>query len=269
MVKTYANITMAGAEAVDGVDLSAHAADITTKHLPAQAGNAGKVLSTDGSTASWAAPAGGLSKELWVDLGGSYASVSTFTCPGSLADTYKITRSLFTCTDSAGTTRRVGYIKSASHSAGTLTVTVVTDTDLASGDKDFKITPHIGVDDYLHLISVPGEVVADASNPQGLWKLDLKQDAYLLPVDSSVRTAAAGSGAACAWNIYADASALFGSAQDMTTNTEFNEKRPTTKAIGAGANITARLTSSAGATNKASDIQLQLYIVPQKLFEAF
>ncbi|MEI7941519.1 MAG: hypothetical protein WCK27_32985 [Verrucomicrobiota bacterium] len=58
MVKTLSNVTMPGGETIDGVDLSAHAADITTRHLPAQAGMAGKVLQSDGSAASWQTPGG-------------------------------------------------------------------------------------------------------------------------------------------------------------------------------------------------------------------
>lgn len=38
---------------VDGVDVSAHAAEVTTKHLPSQASQAGKFLKTDGSVAAW------------------------------------------------------------------------------------------------------------------------------------------------------------------------------------------------------------------------
>lgn len=92
------------------------------------------------------------------------------------------------------------------------------------------------------------------------------RDSYLLPVNSSVRTAAAGAGAACAWNIYKGATNLFSSAQDLTTSSTFDEKRPTTNTITAGDIITARVTSSAGATNKASDLQIQLFVVPQELY---
>lgn len=45
------NIAITGT--VDGVDISTHAADVTTKHLPSQPGNSGKYLTTDGSSASW------------------------------------------------------------------------------------------------------------------------------------------------------------------------------------------------------------------------
>lgn len=96
--------------------------------------------------------------------------------------------------------------------------------------------------------------------------LNVKRDAYLLPVNSAVRTAAAGTGAACAWNVYKDATNLFTSAQDMTTSATFDEKRPNTNTISATDDVSLRITSSAGATNKASDFQAELFIVPQVLF---
>lgn len=40
---------------VDGIDISAHAADVTTLHLPSQATHSGKFLTTNGSVASWGA----------------------------------------------------------------------------------------------------------------------------------------------------------------------------------------------------------------------
>jgi hypothetical protein len=55
----------------------------------------------------------------------------------------------------------------------------------------------------------------------------------------------------------------------MTTSTTFDEKRPTTNTTAANDIITFRITSSAGNTNKASDFQAELYIVPQNLFTSF
>lgn len=207
--------------------------------------------------------------QLWNNLTGSYASTSTFTYTGSAASAKMIELSLFTCTSSDGNTRRIGYIKSASEGSGTVTVTVVSDSNLASGDKDFKVTYNRKVFDYMHMISIPGEVIADASYSQGLWLLDLKVASYLLPVDSAVITAAAGSGAACAWNVYKDSTALFNTPPDLTTNATLNEQRPDTNTISATDNVSLRITSSAGATNKAIDFQAKLYIVPQNLFTAF
>ena len=195
----------------------------------------------------------------------TYVSASTFTFLGDAGDAEAIERSLFTCTSSWWSTRRIGYIKSASHSSGTVTATVVTDSDLASGDISFKVALNRKIEDYEKLITIPGEQVADASNPQWMFYRSLI-DTYLLPVNSFVRTAAAWSGAACARNVYKWATNLFTSAQDMTTSATFDEKRPNTNTVSAWDIITLRVTSSGWATNKASDLQVQLFIVPQTLF---
>ncbi len=201
---------------------------------------------------------------IWYSLTWTYVSTSTFTFSWDAWDAEAIERSLFTCLSSADA-RKIWYVKSASHSAWTVTVTVVTDIDLASWDKTFKVAINRKVEDYQHLFTVPWEQIADASNPQGIFYRSLI-DTYLLPVNSFVRTAAAWSGAACAWNVYKWATNLFTSAQDMTTATTFDEKRPNTNTISAWDIITLRVTSSAWATNKASDLQVQAFIVPQTLF---
>jgi hypothetical protein len=64
-----------------------------------------------------------------------------------------------------------------------------------------------------------------------MYYLNVKRDMYLLPVNSAVRTAAAGSGAACAWNVYANTTNLFTAAQDMTTSATYDERRPNTNTI--------------------------------------
>lgn len=202
---------------------------------------------------------------VWYDLTWTYVSTSTFTFSGDAWDAWAIERSLFTCLSTWGSTRRIWYVKSASHSAGTVTVTVVTDSDLASGDNTFKVAINRKIEDYQHLFTVPWEQVADASNPQGMFYRSLV-DSYLLPVNSFVRTAASWSWAACAWNVYKWATNLFSSAQDMTTSTTFDERRPNTNTITAWDIITLRVTSSAWATNKASDLQVQTFIVPVTLY---
>lgn len=230
------------------------------------------LVMVDGATLNQAAATGGLTRDLWYEVpSGAYASTSTFTSTeASSGEATRLAelaeRSLFTCTDSTGATRRIGYIKSASAASTAITYIVVTSSDLAAGDKNFRITPNRKVEDYKHAVSIPGEMIADASNPQGVWLLNLKVASYLLPVNSAVRTAAAGAGAACAWNVYAGASNLFSAAQDMTTSATFDEKRPTTNTTAVGDNISLRITSSAGATNKARDFQAELFVVPQSLY---
>jgi hypothetical protein len=220
-------------------------------------------------SAAWAEVTGGTAYEIWTSLTGAYASATTFTFTGTDKDVKLIQMSLLTCTDSAGTTRRIGYVKSAVNNSGTITATVVTDSNLASGDKDFKVAYNQKANDYQHLISIPGEVVADTSYPQGVWLQDLPVDSYLLPVDVSVLTAAVGSGAACTFNVYKNTTALFGTAPDLGTNTVLRSQRLTTNTLTAAENISLRIMSSAGATNKAADFQAKLYVVPQNLFTAF
>lgn len=240
------------------------AADYTLT-LPADDWTSGQYLKTDWSwVLSWDTPAWWSTLWLWYSLTWTYVSTSTFTFSWDAWDAEAIERSLFTCLSSADA-RKIWYVKSASHSAWTVTVTVVTDADLASWDNTFKVAINRKIEDYQYLFTVPWEQIADASNPQGIFYRSLI-DTYLLPVNSFVRTAAAGSGAACAWNVYKWTTNLFTSAQDMTTATTFDEKRPNTNTITAWDIITLRVTSSAWATNKASDLQVQAFIVPTTLY---
>lgn len=210
-----------------------------------------------------------LTGEIWTALTGDYASATTFTVPGTDKTVGLFQLSLFTCTDSAGTTRRVGYVKSCINNSGTITVTVVSDSDLASGDKDFKVAYNRKIKDYQYDIKIPGEIISDTTASQGWWHQDIEVDSYLLPVDVSVLTAAAGAGAACAFNIYKNATALFSTAPNFVTANVLRAQRPTTKAISAAETVSLRITSSAGATNKAADFQAKLFIVPTLIFTAF
>lgn len=207
--------------------------------------------------------------EIWTSLTGTYASATTFTFSGTDKNAKLVEMSLFTCTNSAGTTRRIGYVKTATNSSGTITCSVVTDTDLASGDKDFKVAYNRKATDYMRLITIPGECIVDASYSQGMWYSDISVASYLLPVDASVLTAAAGTGAALTFNVYSGASTLFSTAPDMSTNTVLRSQRPTTNTISATSNVSLRILSSDGATNKAADFQAKLYIVPQNIYTAF
>jgi hypothetical protein len=209
---------------------------------------------------------------MWVDLDGNFFNGSTFTYPGTTAERKMLEGSLFTCTNSSGTVRRVGYISSTSGDAGTVTANVITLSSLQSDDKDFKATPNRKFWDYIHTISLPGELVADSNNSQGTWLLDVPYLAWLLAVDIKARTAAAGSGASCAVNLYRESTAFFGSSIDLMTQNVMRNAIPNNGAylgsINQYDNISMRITSVGGATNKPADIQLKTYIVPQNLFNA-
>jgi len=125
----------------------------------------------------------------------------------------------------AGTKRRIGYIKSSVNNTGTITATVVTDTDLVTGDINFKVAYNRKVMDYAHIISIPGEIISDSSFSQGVWMQDLKVASYLLPVDYSVLTAATNAGAAVTMNIYKGTTALYSVAPDLATNAVLREQR--------------------------------------------
>lgn len=206
---------------------------------------------------------------IWKSLTGTYASATTFTMAGTDKDVGLLQLSLFTCTDSTGTTRRIGYIRNAVNNTGTITVTVVTNTDLVAGDKDFKVAYNRKIKDYQLDVKIPGQCTADTSYSQGWWHQDVEVDSYLLPVDTSVLTAAAGTGAALTYNVYKNTTDLFSSAPDMTTNTVLRYQRPTTNTISAGDNISLRIMSVGGATNYAADFQAKLFIIPQALYTAF
>lgn len=219
---------------------------------------------TINSSGSGSATAG-----IWTALTGTYASATTFTFSGTDTDAKLVEMSLLTCTNSTGATRRIGYVKTATNSSGTITCNVVTDTDLASGDINFKVAYNRKATDYMRLVTIPGECIADASYSQGMFYADTQVASYLLPVDASVLTAAAGTGAALTWNVYNGATNLFSSAPDMTTNTVLRSQRPTTNTISAADNVSLRILTSAGATNKAANFQAKLYIIPQSIFTAF
>jgi len=211
----------------------------------------------------------GITGEIWTSLIGTYVSASTFTFLGTDKHVNLIQLSLLTLTDSTGLTRRIGYVKSAVNNAGTITATVVTDTDLVSGDKDFKIAYNRKATDYMRLITIPGECIADTSYSQGMFYADIQTNSYLLPVDVAVLTAASGSGAACTFNVYKNTTNLFSAAPDLGTNTVLRSQRPTTNTISAAENISLRITSSVGATNKAADFQAKLYIIPTLIYTSF
>jgi hypothetical protein len=212
-----------------------------------------------------------MGRELWYSLTGTYVSATTFTTTeASAAEAVRIATlssgSLFLCTNSTGFILKYGYIKSTTSSSTTITYTVITNSDLASGDINFKYTPSLKADIYeIPMVEIPGEAVLDASNKQGRWLIK-EDNRYILPVDFYAITAAAGAGAACGLNLYSGPTALFTAAVDLTTNAEVATQRPNQNALLAGAYLTLRITTSAGATNKASDISARIFAVPADLY---
>ncbi|MBI5325030.1 MAG: hypothetical protein HZB41_07145 [Ignavibacteriae bacterium] len=208
---------------------------------------------------------------MWVDLNGTILNGTSFTFPGTTEVRKMLEDSLFTCTNSDGSIRRVGYIRNTSGDAGTITATVATLSQLESGDKNFKAAPNRKFWDYIHQISIPGELVADTNNSQGTWLLDVPYLAWLLAIDLKVRTAASGGGAACAVNLYRESTPFYSPAIDLMTQNVMRHVLPDSGSylgsINQYDNISMRITNVGGATNKPADLQLKAFIVPQNLFE--
>ncbi|MFA6571085.1 MAG: hypothetical protein WCT77_07595 [Bacteroidota bacterium] len=208
---------------------------------------------------------------LWVNCNGSYANSTSFTFSGDSALRKSIEGSLFTCTNSAGTVRKVGYIKSTSGDSGTITCTIVSPSVLESGDKDFKIAFSRKYWDYVHKINIPGELVADTDTPQGAWLLDVPWLVWLLAVDVKVRQAASGTSANCTVNLYRNTTSLFSDGISLFTSDVKRDSLPNTGttlgSVDQYDNISLKVTQSAGATQKAADLQAKLYLVPQNIFE--
>lgn len=234
-------------------------------------GNDELIIYDESSSVNKKASVDALFLRMWVDLNGSYLNGNSFTFAGTTSDRKMLEGSLFTCTNSIGTTRRVGYISSTSGDAGTVTASVVILSQLESGDKEFKVAPNRKFWDYIHQVSIPGELVADANNPQGTWLLDVPYLAWLLAVDLKVRTAAAGTGSACAVNVYRETTAFYSPSIDLMTQNVMRNVLPNSGtylgSINQYDNISMRITSVGGATAKPADLQLKAYIVPQNLFE--
>lgn len=214
---------------------------------------------------------GNLWSSLWNTFNATYVStsgsVSTLTMsPAETSFSSQVNGRLFSCFNSDLSIQRIGYVKSAVVVSSSLTMQVVTDTDLTGTDRAFQVTPNIHLTAYKKLIFLPNELLADANNNQGMWEADLKYDSFLLPVDSAVNISASGSGAACAWNIYSDNNQLFALAQDIgANNLTYNERRPTTMSVLAASTLGLRLTNIGGARRPVG-FQARLYIVPQHLF---
>jgi hypothetical protein len=194
----------------------------------------------------------------------AYASTSTFSFTGTADQARRITSSLVKAVKSDGTVLRVGYVKSASESGGTVTATYVGSTDLAANDV-ISVAINQKVQAFTQFITIPGECIAD-TGAQGMFYLNNIDSLFLLPVDFAVRKAASGSGAALTIDIRANYSGLFNSDPSFGTNKTVAEQRPTTFTIAPAKEIDMVIVTSAGATNKASSLQARLILIPTQLF---
>jgi hypothetical protein len=208
----------------------------------------------------------------WISLNATYVSATSIsiTCPNETNTDYiinKLVGKLFTCLSANNSERIYGYIKSVSRTTTTATITLVCSADITNTHHLFKFAVNRSINQYKHLVTIPSEIIADSSFAQGMFYYT-KFISIMLPVDTYLQTAAAGTGAACAWNVYDDGSALYSAAQDMTTNLTLLERRPTTNYITAGSLINLRITN-VGGTTKPQNFQAVMYIVPQAEFTDF
>lgn len=117
-------------------------------------------------------------------------------------------------------------------------------------------------------ITIPWELIADTSNYQWLfWYNDTWATITISNVAFTVAKAAAWTWAAAAFNVYkssgtaadginTNAVNLFTSAVDLTTSYTSLTNTPNTTTVESGRYVSLRVTSSAGATNKANDAQV-------------
>lgn len=117
-------------------------------------------------------------------------------------------------------------------------------------------------------IRIPGQLVADTANYQGVfWRNNTGASITISNVAFAVAIAAAGAGAAAAFNVYkssgtaadginTNAVALFTTAVDLTTTNLSATNVPNTTTVESGRWVSLRCTSSAGATNSASDAEI-------------
>ena len=126
--------------------------------------------------------------------------------------------------------------------------------------------------------------MADATNPQGVWRGRLNLDSYMLPVNVNLKTASQYTGSTI--QMYSDAAELFvdgaGAASSLAlgTNAYLDNQRIRVTAyggspdnnpytLGSGVAVTSRIMALPASGTKASDIQIQFYVLPKYLFSSF
>jgi hypothetical protein len=235
----------------------------------------GNVMTSNGSIWTSAASAGASSLSIWSSFPATpvFASATTitYTCANTAAasaQAMSLMGSLFTCTSADGNTRRIGWIQSYSRATTTMTITVVTDSDLVAGDISFALTLNRKIEDYIKIITIPGTIDLDASNSQGLFFGNNSVAVTILPVTPMVRTAAAGT-PVLTFNLYDNTTALITSAPDLAGNTSLVPQRLTAQATSAAGNtLSLRIITSAGSTSEAVDFQCKVPITPTDLWTA-
>lgn len=205
---------------------------------------------------------GGSGASYWLDANATVMGSDSFYFSGTEQQRYEIIDSFFICESSDSSVTRRGIIKNATYNNGIISVYCISDSSLASGDKNFKITTFIKSQEYSYYITIPGELVADSNNRQGTFYF-ARYNSYILVVDTRLITAATGS-ASVSWNLYKGTTALFNTAPDFGTGTALLDQVPNTTTVNAGDLISLRILTSSG-TTRAAHLKLQFVMVPQFL----
>lgn len=203
----------------------------------------------------------------WKSVTWSYDTTATFTLTGTAQDAIDYKRKLFMCQDSGETLYRYWYIKSASESGGTVTCTVVSTSDLASGDKNFIISNQDNVHNHWKEVRVPGELIDDPTTNVWNW-FYIKWVHIFIPIDIYVITAASGWTPECEINVFDDGSQIYTSNIELWSGATALEQRCDTDKfeIADGSLVTVRTDNQVWTTNKASDLLVKLILVPKDLF---
>ena len=204
-----------------------------------------------------------VSNTLWRNISCTYASAATCTMTGGtqlMCD--EMSGCIIQWLSSAGV-MRVGVIESATVTTGTITLTVRGTVAMASGDKSYAWGPTLLARFFERRITIPGYLNTDATNPVGTWFRTGVDSTYVFDFSAWTETAASGTGAACAFQVYGP-NAIFSSPIDLTTNTSSLDNIPTTPLISPNQRISMRITSAVGATSLPADFQLRFYSFPTR-----
>ena len=232
----------------------------------------------------------------YINTGGSSTSTFTFTANNTQtwSDAITISRTsntvcTFECTSSAiatitanrivgsivrwldyGSAQKQGFINHATASGTTVTCTlygsIVEATDSLTSFR-FAIFDRVRILEFF----IYDEVLLDATNFQGRqFYLPANIDYRILAYDVVLGTAAAGTGAAFACDIFDDGTGITTTDIDLLTNaSSLNIAGDANKlVIAGGSTLEVRVTASAGATNKGKNCKVNAYYCFDDIFDS-
>jgi len=191
----------------------------------------------------------------------SSATVITYTAGSSGQATIianSIIGRLARWTSANGSTIKHGFVRNATAASTTVTINLYGEAFL-SDDTNFRLSMSetIKVIDWY----IPGQQVADGTNPVGKWYYNNDNMSWrLLCVSAYVGTAAVGAGAALTYGIYEGTTDVFNTNPSFGTSASvLNSLVDAQPLITGGTKLTLRTPTSAGATNYASDLYVMAF----------